>query len=370
MPHRNAMLVQQGARTNARQLQQLRRANTAGTQNHLGARRGGDDLVATVDGHASAAQTTVGQRFQHQRGHLGRGPHLKIGPGITGGAQKGLGCVPAPARFLIDLKVRDTLVVATVEIGGGRHTGLLRRLSKGIQNVPAHAGLLDAPLAAGLTAPQQLAVGRALVLHQLRCRAARTVRRRGASVVVFVQFEVRQGLVPAPGGVASLRGPLVVIARLAAHVNHAVDAAAAAQGFAARVTQRAAVQARLGLGLVQPVGARVANAVQVAHRDVDPVVIVAATSLDQQHTLAGIGRQTVGQQAAGGTGADDDVVKFSAHKSILPYDGGAAGRASAISELWHHASAARPWGARPPRARALRVFSRQGTGLLLLKYLL
>jgi hypothetical protein len=84
-------------------------------------------------------------------------------------------------------------------------------------------------------------------------------------------------------------GPLVVVARLAAHVDHAVDAAAAAQRLAARVAQRAAVQAGVGLGVVEPVGARVADAVQVAHRDVDPVVVVLAAGLDQQHALGGVG---------------------------------------------------------------------------------
>ena len=144
------MLLQQGPRANARQLQQLGRANAAGTQDHFGPSSGGDDLVATVHGHSSAAQAAIGQGLKHQRGHLGRGPHLKIGPRIAGGAQKGLGRVPAPARFLIDLKVRDALVVAAVEIGGGRHPGLLRGLGKGVQNVPAHARLLDAPLAASI----------------------------------------------------------------------------------------------------------------------------------------------------------------------------------------------------------------------------
>ena len=97
VPHRNAVLLQQGARADARQLQQLRRANAAGAQDHLGARRGRDHLVATMHRDPAAAQPAVGQRLQHQRGHLGRGPHLEIGPGVAGGAQKGLGRVPAPA---------------------------------------------------------------------------------------------------------------------------------------------------------------------------------------------------------------------------------------------------------------------------------
>jgi len=97
--------------------------------------------------------------------------------------------------------------------------------------------------------------------------------------------------------------------RLAAHVDHAVDAGRAAEHLAARVAQHAAVEARVGLGLVQPVGARVADAVQVAHRDVDPRIAVAPAGLDQQHAMPRIRRQPVGQQAAGRAGADHDEVE-------------------------------------------------------------
>ena len=137
---------------------------------------------------------------------------------------------------------------------------------------------------------QQLSIVRRAVTHQLRRHTARTVGGVGSQVMIFVQLEIRQGLVPGPGIVTRQPGPLVVISRLPAHVNHAVDAAAAAQCLAARVAQHAAVQPRVGLGAVEPVGARVANAVQVAYRDVNPVVVILAPGLDQQHTLAGVGR--------------------------------------------------------------------------------
>ena len=96
----------------------------------------------------------------------------------------------------------------------------------------------------------------------------------GALVMVFVQLEVRQALVPAPRIVACDLRPLVVVTRLAAHVNHAVDAGASAEHLATGVTQAAPIQAFGGFRLVQPVGARVADAVEVAHGNVDPVVIV------------------------------------------------------------------------------------------------
>ncbi len=102
---------------------------------------------------------------------------------------------------------------------------------------------------------------------------------------------------------------MVVVTRLAPHVNHAVDAAATAQCFASGVEQGATVQARVGFGFVAPVGARIANAVQVTHGDVNPVVIIFAPRLDQQHALAGVCRQAIGQQATCCASADDDVVE-------------------------------------------------------------
>ena len=116
------------------------------------------------------------------------------------------------------------------------------------------------------------------------------MRFSGALVVVFVEFEVGQALIPAPLRVVGDGRPLVVIARLAAHVNHAVDAAATPQHFATGVSQRSAVQTCGRFCFVQPIGAWIANAIQITNRDVYPVVIVSLAGLNQQNTFAGIGR--------------------------------------------------------------------------------
>ena len=115
---------------------------------------------------------------------------------------------------------------------------------------------------------------------------------------------------PAPRVVAGRRGPRVVVARLAAHVDHAVDARAAAQRLAARIQQVAAVQRGFGFGAVAPVGARIADAAQIAHGDVDPRVVVRRARFDEQHAARGIRAQTIGEQAARGARADDHVVEF------------------------------------------------------------
>ena len=260
---------------------------------------GCDHLMAVPHLHAGAAAATVRLRLDQESGRLGGGPHLEVGASVAGGAQKGLGGVPAPAIFLVDLEVTHAFVAAAVEIIGGRNTRLLRGLGKSIQYIPAQALLFHAPFARAASA---LA---AVQAFEIFIHTAGLVE----APVVLVAAEIGQGVVPAPAVVTRQFGPLVVVARLATHVDHAVDAAAAAQRFATRVAQRAAVQPGVGFGVVKPVGAGVADAVEVAHGDMNPVVIVFAAGFNQKHPAAAVGTQAVAKQGAGRAAADDDVVK-------------------------------------------------------------
>jgi hypothetical protein len=297
--HGNALALQQRARPYARQLQDLRRVDGARAQQHLLACLHIDHLRAGPHLGAAAAQPTTGQWLEQQPADLGMRPQLEIGAAIAGGPQKGLGRVPAQPALLVDLEIAHALVAAAVEVLGGGNAGLLGGLGKGVQDVPAQALALHAPFAAAARA--LAAVQRA----ELRIGIAAGIQ----PPVALVLAEGRQHLVPAPGVVARELGPAVVVAGLAAHVDHAVDAGAAAQGLAARIAQAPAVEALVRLGLVQPVGARVADAVQVAHGNVDPVVVVLGAGLDQQHAVAAVARKPVGQEGAGRAGADDDVVE-------------------------------------------------------------
>ena len=129
----------------------------------------------------------------------------------------------------------------------------------------------------------------------------------GPGEVILGGLEQRLDIVPSPAGAAKL-APMVVIGGLTAHIDHAVDRRAAAKDAAARIDQFAPVQARLGGGLVAPVGARIADAVKIADGDMDPMVIVAPARLDQQDPMAGIRGQAVGKDAARAAGADDDEI--------------------------------------------------------------
>ncbi|MOA06913.1 hypothetical protein D3C78_1265800 [compost metagenome] len=60
--------------------------------------------------------------------------------------------------------------------------------------------------------------------------------------------------------------------------------------------------------LVAPVGARVADAEQVTHGNVNPRIVVAPTGFEQQHPVLRVGAQAIGKQATGRPGPDHDVI--------------------------------------------------------------
>jgi len=105
---------------------------------------------------------------------------------------------------LIDVEVGDALVRAPVEILSARNAGLTGRVDERIQDIPPQALLLHPPFAA----------------HPVKRREIRLA----AEMMIFMLHESRQHVRPAPGVIAGRLGPGVIILRLAAHVDHAVDA--------------------------------------------------------------------------------------------------------------------------------------------------
>jgi len=198
-------------------------------------------------------------------------------------AQKRLGSIPAHTGSLVDLKVSTALIVATVEVADAGNPALCGGIAKCIQNWPGITLLLNPPLA--ITAMQIGVAGK----------------------VFLTAFEQGQNFFPGPARITQL-GPAVVIARLATHINHAVDRRAAAQHLAPRVAQAAALQANLGLGFEAPVGARVTDAIQVTHGDMDPRVVILPTRFEQQHAVPWIGRQPICQHGTRRSCAHNDVV--------------------------------------------------------------
>jgi hypothetical protein len=259
------------------ELEQMRRADRACAEDHLAARHGG--LLGSGDARFDADGAAV--LDQHAL-HLRERCDAQVGP-VAHRLQERLGGVHADAAALRHVEIGDAVIVATVEVGHARDAGRNGCIADGVQDRPMQALALDAQFAAG-------AMG--LV---------------GTVDEVLMLPEQRQHIVPAPALVAEL-APLVIVARLAAHVDHAVDRGAAAQNLAARIVDGAPAEALLSLGLEAPVSARIPHAIEIADRDVDPEEVILAAGFQQQHRDLRIGGEPIRQQAAGCPTADDDVV--------------------------------------------------------------
>src|SRR5438094_694144 len=86
--------------------------------------------------------------------------------------------------------------------------------------------------------------------------------------------------------------------------------AAVTRGFEIRDRRAAAaaVHPGLGLGVEAPVHAGVEHGLGIPDGNVDPRIGVAWPGLEQQYRMATAGGEAVGKNAAGGAGADDDVI--------------------------------------------------------------
>ena len=261
----------------AGKLENLGRVDRACGEQHLGLGEG-------LPPHAPLPIDQAPHRaaFEDQPLGLGLQDDLQVGP-LHRRPEEAPGRGPAHPLPLVHLEEARALVVAVVEIGARLDAELPRALLHRVEDLPAQPLRRDLPAAAA------------------------AVHRRGAGVMVFGLQEVGQDIVPAPAKVAEL-APVLVVRRLAAHVDHAVDRRAPARHLAAGIDQAAPVEPRLGRRLHHPVGARVADAVEVPHRDMDPVVGIAATGFEQEHAGARILGEPAREHAASGAGADDDVV--------------------------------------------------------------
>ncbi len=161
-------------------------------------------------------------------------------------------------------------------------------------------------------------------------RAAAPVIVVGEEVVLDAQEE-RQHVVPRPARDA----PAVVVEVAAAHPQHRVHRAAAADELPARLVQAAAVASRLGLGVVVPVAALVEQAGKPGRR-ASLQAPVRPTGFEQQDVACRVLAEAGGDGAARRPGADDDVI-VGLHRAIVacpppPHAGGS--HKPARSALW------------------------------------
>ena len=276
--HVDAVRAQQLGRSEPGKLQQLRRVERAAGQDDLAAGAGSLRRAALPvfdpDRAPPLEQDAARQRV---------GFDDEIGPAARL-AQIADRRRPAPAVLRRELEIAGAFLRRPVEIVVARIARLLRGVDERLAQRMRLADIGD------------------------RERPADAVQLVLAALLVLGAAEVRQHVVEAPAGIAELP-PVIVVRRLAAQIEQAVDRARAAQHLAARLDDLAVVELGLRLGLVEPVDPCVGEQLAVAERDVDPEVAIVAAGLQQQHAMAARGGQAVGQHAAGGTGADDDVVE-------------------------------------------------------------
>src|SRR5262245_13674264 len=220
----DAVSLEERARSDAGKLEDLRRADRAGGENGLDTRW--DERLL-----AAAPQLDAGRPplLEPDPVHMHVGHHGKVRPAHRR-LEESLRRAPAYATALVHLEERRALVVAAVEILHLRDARLRHRLAERVEHLPRQSLALDSPLAAG------------------RVHVART------AVVVLGALEDRQHARPRPRAVAGEAHPFVVVATLAAEIEHRVDRRAAAKDLAAGVEDGAAVQPGIGLGTVAPVG--------------------------------------------------------------------------------------------------------------------
>ncbi len=132
----------------------------------------------------------------------------------------------------------------------------------------------------------------------------------GALLPRLGALEVGEAVCVGPLFEAADAGPAVVVQRVAADVDHAVDRRRAAEHAPARAGDAPVVHVRLGLGLVGPVVGVVGERVGEGGRHVDEQAQIRRTGLDQQHRDIRLLGEAHREHAARRAGADDDVVVF------------------------------------------------------------
>ena len=129
----------------------------------------------------------------------------------------------------------------------------------------------------------------------------------GVALVVLGTLEVGQHVAIAPAGKALLLLPGVVVARVAARVDLGIDRRSAADHLGLRVAEDAVLHVLLRHGRPAP-GRDALGHLGEARRHMDQRMPVAAAGFEKQHGNCRVFAQPVGEHAACGTSANDDVV--------------------------------------------------------------
>ena len=195
---------------------------------------------------------------------------------------------PALAVLLRDLVGAEALLLLGVEIVADAEL----RLARGLQ--------IDLP-------------------HRIVGTQSRDMERAALAVIFAVEFgivlralEVGQHVGIGPAGVAE-RGPVVVIAAVAADIDHGVDRGRAAEPLAARLIADAPVEACLRHGIERPVVDLAGDHQDHRARRGDHPIVVLAAGLQQRHRRFGILGKPARDRAAAGAAAHHHKIECVRH---------------------------------------------------------
>jgi hypothetical protein len=212
------------------------------------------------------------------------------------------------------------------QIGAAGHMGV----EIGPRRTPAFAVLLrhlvDAEAfvipAVEILADAELALARALqedLLHRVvgaqfvdRQRAALAVIFAVEIGIVFRALEVGQHVGERPAGVAQ-RGPLIVVAAVAADIDHGVDGGRTTEALAARLIADAAVEAGLRHGVEGPVVDIAGDHQHQRERRGHHPIVVLAAGVQRRHRGLWILRKPARHRAAAGAAPHHHKIKCIRH---------------------------------------------------------
>ena len=186
------------------------------------------------------------------------------------------------------------LLLFAVVIAGGFVSGLTPRLDKGLNQrvVPLAPRHMQGAIGA---APRRIAAVTAIVprLHP---------------------FEVGQHIRIAPTMRARL-GPMVVIHRVAAHIDHAVDRRGPANDLAARTGQTTTAQMRFGVRPIAPVITAHVHRIGQGGGHLDEGPRIGAAKFQNQNGIGSVLGQAIGHSASGRARADNhEICGFLIHR--------------------------------------------------------
>jgi hypothetical protein len=190
----------------------------------------------------------------------------------------------------------NAFLLRAIEIIRIGMTGLLACLDKSIEQHVRLAGIADAE------------------------RAIAAMKRAVAILIAFRTAEIGQHIRKAPAFKAELT-PHVIVARMAANIDHAVDRGRPAKHLATRPVELAIVQVGLAFRLIAPVRHIGADQLSDACRHVDHEVRILLACFKKQNLVRRIFRKAVRKHAACAACADDDVIEFAHTLSPVPVSG-------------------------------------------------